>query len=52
MIKAGFSRVDVTPPLGTFLSGYFSDRYAKGMIDPLYLNSVALSNGENTVKNN
>ncbi len=48
MIKAGFSRVDVTPPLGSYLSGYFSDRYAKGMIDPLYLNAVALSDGENT----
>ena len=48
MIRAGFSRVDVTPPLGSYLSGYFGDRYAKGMIDPLYLNAVALSDGENT----
>ena len=48
MIKAGFSRVDVTPPLGSYLSGYFAHRYAKGMIDPLYLNAIALSDGENT----
>ena len=48
MIKAGFSRVDVTPPLGTYLSGYFHDRYAKGIIDPLYLNAIALSDGDET----
>ena len=48
MIKAGFSRVDVTPPLGSYLSGYFGDRYAKGMIDPIYLNAIALSDGNDT----
>ena len=48
MIKAGFSRVDVTPPLGSYLSGYFSARYAKGMIDPIYLNAIALSDGNDT----
>ena len=48
MIKAGFSRVDVTPPLGTYLSGYFKDRYAKGMIDPIYLNAIAFSDGNDT----
>lgn len=48
MLKAGFSRVDVTPPLGSYVSGYFHDRYAKGIIDPLYLNAVAVSDGEDT----
>ena len=48
MIKAGFSRVDVTPPLGTYMSGYFKHRYAKGVIDPIYLNAIALSDGEDT----
>ncbi|MBQ9116815.1 MAG: hypothetical protein IJY04_07300 [Clostridia bacterium] len=48
MIKAGFSRLDITPPLGADLSGYFFRRAAKGVLDPLYLNTVAISepNGE------
>jgi hypothetical protein len=47
MLKAGFSRVDVTPPLGSSLEGYFTPRHAKGVLDPLYLNALALSVGEN-----
>ena len=49
MIKAGFSRVDVTPPLGAHLAGYYQDRIAKGILDPIYLNCVAFSDGEETV---
>ncbi len=48
MLKAGFARVDITPPLGTPLHGYFRDRYADGVLDPIELNCVALSDGENT----
>ncbi|MBE6592063.1 MAG: hypothetical protein E7646_08500 [Ruminococcaceae bacterium] len=49
MLKAGFSRIDVTPPLGAELSGYFQIRYAKGVLDPIYLNTLALNDGKNTV---
>lgn len=49
MIKAGFARLDVTPPLGAELSGYFYVRHAKGVLDPLQLNAVAVSNGTDTV---
>lgn len=42
MLKAGFSRVDVTPPLGTFVAGDFSARYSKTVLDPIYLNALAL----------
>lgn len=49
MLKAGFSRVDVTPPLGSYISGYFHARYAKGVLDPIELNALALSDGERTV---
>ncbi len=48
MFKAGFSRVDVTPPLGTELTGYFTVRISDGILDPIYLNALALSDGENT----
>lgn len=46
MIKAGFARLDVTPPLGTELAGYFEKRYAKGVLDPVELNALAFGNGE------
>jgi len=46
MLKVGFSRVDITPPLGTFVSGYFEERYADGFIDPIELNALALESGE------
>ena len=48
MIKAGYARLDVTPPLGTDISGYFHRRLAKGILDPLYLIAVAVNNGEKT----
>ena len=48
-MKAGFARVDITPPLGAPVDGYFRDRSAKGVLDPLELNAIALSDGENTV---
>ena len=49
MLKAGFSRLDVTPPLKSYMSGYFFARYAEGIDDPIYLNAVAVGDGENTV---
>ena len=48
MLKAGFARSDITPPLGTFLSGSYNARYAKGVLDPLELNAIAFSDGETT----
>lgn len=48
MIKAGFARVDMTPPLDTPISGYFYQRLADGVLDPLQLNAVAFGNGEET----
>ena len=29
-LQAGFSRVDITPPMGAEMSGYFQARYAEG----------------------
>ena len=48
MLKAGFARLDMTPPLGTPLAGYYSARFAKRVLDPLQLNALALSDGEKT----
>ncbi len=43
--KAGFARVQITPPLGIFVAGYFIKRYAKEILDDLYVNTVAFSVG-------
>lgn len=48
MIQAGFARVDITPPLGTPISGYFNARYAEGVRDPLEVNALAFGNGTDT----
>ncbi len=40
--------MDVTPPLGTELAGYFEKRYAKGVLDPVELNALAFGNEKDT----
>ena len=45
--SAGFARIDVTPPLGIPLVGYFTHRVADGVRDPLYVDCVAVSDGTN-----
>ena len=44
--SAGFARVDITPPLGCYISGYYKARYAKSVLDPLQINCVAFSDGQ------
>ena len=46
--KAGFARVDATPPLGIPMVGYFSKRKATSILDPLCVECVAVSDGKNT----
>lgn len=43
--KAGFARVDVTPPLGIAISGYFMDRFATGVLDELTASTLAVECG-------
>ena len=42
--------MDVTPPLGSPLAGYFRDRFADGIISPIELNALAYSNGKETAR--
>lgn len=46
MIKAGFSRLCINPPLGTPLSGYYEPRYNSGVLDPLFVSAAAFSDGD------
>ena len=46
MLQAGFSRMDVTPPLGTHLAGNFRNRPAEGILDPLLATCVAFRDAD------
>ncbi len=48
MLQAGFARLDITLPLGTGMAGYFAPRPANGVRDPLSLNAIAFSDGNET----
>lgn len=49
-LRVGFSRVDVTPPVGSPMGG-FAARYlpAQGVHDPLYARALVASDGEETI---
>ena len=44
--EAGFGRTNMDPPLGLSLQGYFEARPADGVLDPVQVNCVALSDGQ------
>ena len=46
--KVGFARVDITPPLGVYMPGYYQVRHAKEILDQLQINMIALSDGATT----
>lgn len=48
-MKAGFSRVDITPALHTPVHGYFEPRYVTGVLDPLQADVLALASGNTKV---
>ena len=48
-MQAGFGRLDITPPLGTPLAGYFHARFTKGVWDPIELNALALRDENKTL---
>lgn len=49
-IKVGFSKKIITPPIGTPLSGYEFERYAKGINDDLYVRVIAFTDDHNNEK--
>lgn len=46
MLQTGFYRKEINPPLGTPIVGYYEARYAKGVIDNLYIRAVAFDDGQ------
>lgn len=48
-LQAGAAQVDITPNLGAHLCGYFHDRRATNIIDPLHAKALALTDGATTL---
>jgi len=44
-LHVGVAEVDITPPLGTRMGGYFRDRFADGLRDPLHAKAIVLAQG-------
>lgn len=42
-LRAGFARVNITPPMGIFVKGYYKERLADGVLDDLEINALALA---------
>lgn len=47
--KAGAAEVDITPAPGCHLTGYFEDRIAEKVNDPLSAKAIVISDGSNTI---
>jgi hypothetical protein len=45
-LLAGFASVDITPPVGYRMSGYFSERLSTGVRDPLHAKALVLKQGD------
>ena len=45
MLTAGAARLDITPPLGTPLRGFFTERRATAVHDPLHVRAFAVEHG-------
>ena len=45
-LKAGYARIDITPPLGVNIAGYFVERIADKILDPLEACALAVSDGK------
>ncbi len=48
-LQAAYDEADITPPLGGSMPGYFRDRHATGVLDPLKAKVLLLGNGKERV---
>jgi len=49
LLQAGAAQLDITPGLGAHLLGYFNDRLATDILDPLNAKAIVLSCGDTTL---
>jgi len=45
-LRAGVAEVDITPPVGHRMAGYYDERVATGTHDPLKARSIVLAQGQ------
>jgi len=45
-MKVGFARVDITPMMGSAITGYYEPRYVEGILDPLLATAIVFDDGE------
>ncbi len=45
-MKTGFSKICINPPYGAPIVGYYEERLTKGMLDDIFVRSVAFDDGE------
>ena len=48
-LRLGAAAVDITPPIGAPMAGYYTNREATGTHDPLYAKAMVLSDGHTTI---
>ncbi len=44
-LRVGAASVDITPPVGTPMAGYYAERLSKGVHDPLFAKAIVLEVG-------
>lgn len=47
--QVGYAEININPPLGIFVHGYYIDRFAEGFLDDLLASAMALRCGDKTV---
>src|SRR5437588_8899865 len=48
-LKIGAAEIDVTPPVGHRMAGYFDERLATGVHDPLKAKAIVMKQGDEQV---
>ncbi len=48
-LRVGVAATDITPPLGIPMAGYYHERGADGVLDPLYCKAMVLESGNERV---
>ncbi len=48
-LRAGLAEVNITPPVGISMAGYWSERRAQGVHDDIYAKALVLDDGENQI---
>ena len=47
-LQVGFSRVNINPPMGIYVGGYYIPRFADGILDNLEVNALAIKSNDIT----